>query len=400
MFACIERLGAQSPAALMACDTYLARDFWSGYAHRHYAARGTSVWVYGDNDDGQLGLGTKIDPECVTEVETLRGTNIVGAAFGTTHTMLLADTGALWAAGENADGQLGLNDWRSWIPLISSIRDRTTFVQVTSLSRVFVTAIACGIAHTLALSNTGAVFAWGVGDHGQLGQGTWSDHSTPQEIKTLRGVTAIAAAYMHSCALTEDGTMYTWGLNNNGVLGLGLSAAHQMHMPDRVAGPLDGKRVVQMGCSNSVAVALLDTGGVCAWGLNHRGQLGVGVPMLFAIYPMTVPLDDKIEHVACNDAAIILVSRTNKVYVTGQMTRYLRDVPVPFSTRPLAMSLGAGTIASVAMGDGWLTITNDDGIVYAWGDKDGMIGERIGRMHATVKRFFCSPNTASCVIVK
>ena len=80
---------------------------------------------------------------------------------------------------------------------------RTTPVQVSGLTGV--TAIAVGAYHSLALKSDGTVRAWGYNEYGQLGNGmagTMGDY--PEQVSGLTGVTAVACGLYHSLALMLD----------------------------------------------------------------------------------------------------------------------------------------------------------------------------------------------------
>jgi hypothetical protein len=87
--------------------------------------------------------------------------------------------------------------------------------------RMDVKAIAAGWWHSLALTESGEVYAWGSNGRGQLGLGDTEDRHTPTQVPGLGRVKAIAAGGEHSLALTESGEVYAWGSNGHGQLGLG-----------------------------------------------------------------------------------------------------------------------------------------------------------------------------------
>lgn len=74
-------------------------------------------------------------------------------------------------------------------------------------------------AHSLAVTDNGAVFAWGDNRYGELGDGTTTERHVPVKVP-LEGVfTAVASSSFHSLALRSDGTVWAWGQNNCGELG-------------------------------------------------------------------------------------------------------------------------------------------------------------------------------------
>lgn len=128
---------------------------------------------------------------------------------GLQHSVALMDDGTVWTWGANTYGQLGLNDKT----------DRTMPAKVTTLSDI--KQIWAGHDFTLALSNSGNVYAWGHNDQGQLGDGTTTDRTAPKQISTLSGITKVVAAKDFSMALDGNGDIWMWGDNTDGKLGDG-----------------------------------------------------------------------------------------------------------------------------------------------------------------------------------
>ncbi|KAG2484325.1 hypothetical protein HYH03_016867 [Edaphochlamys debaryana] len=95
-----------------------------------------------------------------------------------------------------------------------------------------VTAVAAGAGHTLCLTESGRVFAWGCNSTGQLGLGRGAGGAggftaRPSLVEALTGqrVVSIAAGAVHSLAVTEEGRLYAWGAAAGGRLGLGRPPA-------------------------------------------------------------------------------------------------------------------------------------------------------------------------------
>ncbi len=79
-------------------------------------------------------------------------------------------------------------------------------------------AVAAGMYYSLALGNSGRVYAWGWNRQGQLGLDDREDRSVPATIEALAGVIAIAAGQAHAVALARGG-LFGWGSNAAGQLG-------------------------------------------------------------------------------------------------------------------------------------------------------------------------------------
>ena len=81
--------------------------------------------------------------------------------------------------------------------------------------------MACGGAHTLALTASGALYSWGDGSSGQLGHGDApAERTEPRVVKLDETISAIAAGARHSAATTVRGQCFCWGDGGDGRLGL------------------------------------------------------------------------------------------------------------------------------------------------------------------------------------
>lgn len=63
---------------------------------------------------------------------------------------------------------------------------------------------------------------------GQLGDGTLTEHDTPEQVVGLSRVRQVAAGYDHSLAVRSDGTLWAWGANDHGQVGNGVVGANQL----------------------------------------------------------------------------------------------------------------------------------------------------------------------------
>ena len=219
-----------------------------------------TVWAWGYNGYGQLGIGTTTESHVPVQVTSITG--VIAIAAGGNHSLALRGDGTVWAWGYNADGQLGNGTTTiSLSPvLISSLSD--------------ITAIAAGGNHSLALNISTGLKAWGYNASGQLGDGTVTRRLTPVDVSTLTsGVTAVAAGESHSLALISGGGVKAWGLNGNGQLGNGTTTNSTTCV--NVTGLTSDVSAIAAGGYHSLAL-VASTGGIKAWGLNTSGQLGNG----------------------------------------------------------------------------------------------------------------------------
>ena len=142
--------------------------------------------------------------------------------------------------------------------------------------------IYSGYAFNLALSDTGAVYSWGTGSRGELGQDCDSvECETPQRIDFFDDLPSVvvdlACGGWHALALTSDGDIYSWGWNESGQLGHSaekLSSVSPHPFPVDLGSANDPVRQIAAGARHSIAV--LKSGQLYTWGLNKFGQLGLG----------------------------------------------------------------------------------------------------------------------------
>ena len=82
-------------------------------------------------------------------------------------------------------------------------------------------AVSGGDDYTLALKRDGTLWAWGGNGYGQLGLGDTTDRHTPTEVGSTGDWASVACGDCHTLALKRNGTLWAWGGNWYGQLGLG-----------------------------------------------------------------------------------------------------------------------------------------------------------------------------------
>jgi alpha-tubulin suppressor-like RCC1 family protein len=235
--------------------------------------RSGQVLAWGANSSGQLGDASTVASDSPVPVMGLPvSERVVAIAAGYQDNLALTASGRVWAWGANRHGQLG----------DASFGNSSTPVPVEGLpSNEAVVAIAAGADHNLALLGDGRVWAWGANGYGELGDGAWGEgRDSPRavEVAGLTEVTAISAGYEDSVALLRGGRVRDWGLNLAGELGNG--AVKLKALPAVVCAPtgcgaqLTGVTAVAAGGFHNLA--LLEDGTVVGWGDNVNGQLGRG----------------------------------------------------------------------------------------------------------------------------
>ena len=178
----------------------------AGASHSLALLNDGTVKAWGLNTSGQLGDNSRTQRLIPTQVAVISGA--VAIAAGSSHSLAAKSDGTVWAWGLNGWRQLG-NDTMEFsiVP-----------IQVAGVTNVL--DVGAGGNHSLALKSDGTVWAWGSNYNGQLGNGSSAAYSvTPVEAVGLTGVSDVAGGASHSLAVTTSGEVWAWGYNYYGQIG-------------------------------------------------------------------------------------------------------------------------------------------------------------------------------------
>ncbi|XP_059622648.1 serine/threonine-protein kinase Nek8 [Phlebotomus argentipes] len=232
------------------------------------------VYTWGDDGKGQLALGASSGAEgsafkhYPSKVESLKGYTIVGASCGDQFTIFWTNTGVVLSCGENSSGALGHGDRLS----------RSRPLTIERLRGLKVIEVACGGHHVAALTSTGIIFTWGSSQSGALGLGTSiSSVTVPTQVDSVgTGDTRVAAIYAGincTLALLDTGEIYASGANTKNRLGFGKSVRKipKFRKINQIA-----KKVTDLSIAEEHSAFILEGGYVITFGDNFYGQRGLG----------------------------------------------------------------------------------------------------------------------------
>ncbi len=186
--------------------------------------RDGSLWAWGNNNLGVLGLSTSTGSYHVP-TRVGMGNDWQAIAVGESYVLALKRDGSLWSWGDNSLGCLGLGT--------SDDLAHPTPTQVGSDTDW--TAISAGGVVSLAIKRDGSLWSWGANAEGQLGLGDTVSRSVPTRVGTGNSWKAIAAAQEGGLALKRNGSLWSWGENFSGELGIGHTHGTRKS-PTRVGG--------------------------------------------------------------------------------------------------------------------------------------------------------------------
>jgi alpha-tubulin suppressor-like RCC1 family protein len=325
-----------------------------------------SCW--GDNGFGELGNGSTTDSHVPVQVAGLPPATAIDA--GDLHVCAIDVTKQPWCWGKDNFGQLG-----------NGTTTNHSAVPVMVAGSVQAIQIGAGNEFSCALVVGGAVYCWGRGDEGQLGNGTNSSAKKPKQVIGLPPASAIAVGGFHACAvLLDGGAVRCWGANTFGALGNGTTTSSNVPVP--VAGIFNALTITAGGFHTC---ALLSGGDVQCWGDNFDGQVGDGTNTDRLVPAQVVGLTRGATQISAGlSHTCALLGTTNDAACWGDgFHGQLGDgvfastnIPVPYlgPVQPPAGGPGTGPV-QVAAGYSHTCVSMTTGVVECFGsNEDGELG--------------------------
>ena len=380
------------------------------------AIRSGSVWSWGGTSTAQF------DP-------TFPASTSYSGFFATSTPVALPglDGSVMVASGQ--DDCFAIKDdgtvWTWGTDLLAALGDPNTTVDPQTLYPTQVTGI-WGIAnpgpqavwvaaadtsrHQLVANADGSVWAWGLNNHGQLGNGTTADSTVPVQVPGLLNVVMVAVSSDCSLAMKADGTVWQFGLPlgepesaailapvqisglaNIVYIALGQDTAYAIDdqgavfwwgenpydgspFPSRSTAPIlfDGLPRMILVASGLGSTSGIDTdGNVLTWGANTHGSLGRGTNPNSAPGTLNINAIKGVSALAASQNGFSVVTGSGEILSWGDnLAGQLGNGHLDSSTVPFAVPSISG---ATFINDGVLPFLNtSDGKTWTWGQDTGL----------------------------
>ena len=349
----------------------------------------TTVKCWGSNWSGELGNGTTTSsaPYGITTPVQVVGSGGTGTLTGVTqlsaglgHTCAVRSDNTVWCWGDDNYGELG--DGASG-PGSASGHSATPLQVVNvggSSTLAGVTEVSAGPNYSCARLSGGGVDCWGDGNEGELGNGSSGsgyESPSPVTVSTITSASEVNAQGYHACAVVS-GAVWCWGSGGDG--GLGNSSTNDSDVPVQVLAP-DGMSPLTNAAHVAVGAyfscALLSGGGVDCWGDGYDGELGNGAWGGGAWSDISVAVTGiaTATQLSAGDEHACVLLPDHSIDCWGDNSYgQLGNGKFGLSKVPVAVS-GAAATAQVSAGNDHTCAVHSDGTLWCWGhNNNGQLG--------------------------
>ncbi|KAF6091404.1 retinitis pigmentosa GTPase regulator [Phyllostomus discolor] len=299
-----------------------------GDEHTAVITGNNKLYMFGSNNWGQLGFGSKSAVCKPTCVKALKPEKVKLAACGRNHTLVSTEGGKVYAVGGNNEGQLGLGDTedRDTFHLIEFFTSQHQLKQLSAGSNTSaaltvtfgkpIAWISCGYYHSAFVTRDGELYTFGEPECGKLGlpQELLMNHRVPQLVTGIpEKVLQVACGGGHTVVLTEKG-VYTFGLGQFGQLGLGTFIFETAE--PQVVESVNGRKITSISCGENHTALITDVGCMYTFGDGRYGKLGLGMENFTNQFaPTLCPnfLRFRVHSVACGGCHMIVFATPEHV---------------------------------------------------------------------------------------
>ena len=335
---------------------------WSKVAlgDRHAAATKTNgtLWAWGYNVNGQLGDNTVITRSSPVQIGALTAWSLV-AASGQYHTIATKTDGTIWTWGAGTKGQLGNN-------ASLATNKRSSPVQVGALTTW--SKITSGREFTAAIKTDTTLWTWGANNSSQLGENDTVYRSSPVQVGNTpvaetTNWSQVAGGASYFLATKTDGTMWAWGLGDNGQLGINIGNITRSS-PVQVGALTTWSKLFSGG---NTSLAIKTDGTLWTWGDNTYGNSGLNDASVKRSSPVQVGSGTTWNQIATGVDTTLATKTDGTLWSWGRnQTGQLGDNTVLARSSPVQVG-SLTTWSKVAAGIQHFIATKTDGTLWSFG---------------------------------
>lgn len=345
--------------------------------------RGTFVYTWGAGYHGQLGRKFqrgKKKYSAVPEMVILPDLVVKQVACGACNTAIVTETGQVWTWGEGLEGNMGSHGDHS-----DPSKKQTPRI-VEKLEMAFIVQVACGGAHTVAVTDNGMIYSWGYNKYGQLGINSRTNAKEPRKLMpgpqagNERSFRQVSCGHNHTLAINRAGQAIAWGCGKQGQIGMGSDDDDEKNkkidkdeLEPTIIPSLKDKKMISVSAGAIHSCFVTEEGEVYLMGFGeHFNQDGTEH---FFYTPKLCPMPEPMKQISCGQNHNIALSQSGNVYCWGSgeygQTGYgiYGNVSVP------RLVMDTGNVAQVAAGRYHSCALTNTGVMYSWGcGENGQLG--------------------------
>ena len=340
-----------------------------------------TLYSFGKNTQGQLGLGHNKDVSLPTPIPNLPRISLISCGFN--FTVCVDCEGFMWSFGENNSGQLGTGN--------KTIFKFNVPQKIEDIPPVL--SVSCGFSHTLIITTDNNLWSCGNNNFGQLCLGSTGNQTKPQQT-SFSNISAMSCGFFHSLFQNDQGEIFACGYNHQGACGLG-HYNHPQITPSLI--PNVPSNIVQFVCGYHQSLFLDSEGNVYSVGDNEYGSLGLGHNRNQNVSKKIVNIPP-IQTISCVRSSCYLIDFERNLWTFGQNAygQLCRDDKTEKTTAPKVINslkeikqisygcCGYHVIAKNSQNQIFVTGSNDYGQLGTGDTQSGSILQEINSQYFAI----------------